>query len=206
MALEPEQSLGEYADKKHLQRFGDIRIQKGRFGEDTLFYAWDAIPRCRVERCAIYDDCPFEKRETKRCHVYVQFLKSLSVNIYRNYSHLVDEAKLYRIGLCLMPLYRMLCKLYIEEYAVEQVVNMDDKGVRRANPIFKEIRDTINAISREWRQIGLSPIALDSGGLLDPYEDGDPYIHEQAEEEEDERESQRNSKNKRKIHVRRKSE
>jgi hypothetical protein len=172
----------------HTRGFGSLRIQKGKLKEDSLFYSWDAVPMCRELDCPIVESCTYVKGPTVKCHVHYQFLKSLSVVLYRNFSDVLDESKLYRVGMHMMPLYKMLCKLLIEEHAVQNAVYEDGKGIRRAHPVFKEVRDTLQAISKEWRSLGLhSPGSagpgLPSEILKDPLEYGDPDFHASLEED-----------------------
>lgn len=169
-------ALADYADQKHIQRFGDVKIDKGRLDEDTLFYAWDAVNQCEQDACPIHDECPYAKKG--RCGVQANFLRSLSVMLYRNMYEEITELKLYRFGMSLMPLYKILSKLYIAEHAIRRPIYRDDKGVRRSNPIYKEIRDTLWAIDREWRRLGFTDGAPES--VEDPFENGDPHIHDQS--------------------------
>ena len=171
-------ALAHYADADHVNKFGDIRIYKGKLDEDTLFYAWDAVNQCNAEECPIFEDCKFEKKG--RCVVQANFLRSLSVMLYRNLYDNITELKLYRFGMSLMPLYKHLSKLYIEEHATRRVVYSDDKGVRRAEPIYKEIRDTLWAIDREWRRLGIEGSSAD-GLPEDPFQNGNPHIHDYEE-------------------------
>jgi hypothetical protein len=53
-----------------------------------------------------------------------------------------------------MPLYKILCKLKIEEMGVVQAV-LPGKYGARANPVYKEIRETIKLIAYMWKSIGL---------------------------------------------------
>jgi hypothetical protein len=175
MAIHDDAALASYADNKHIYRFGDLKIDKGKMDEDTLFYAWDAVNQCEGESCPIHDECPYAKKG--RCGIQANFLRSLSVMLYRNLYEEITEIKLYRFGLSLMPLYKILSKLYIKEHSVREPIYLDDKGVRRSNPIYKEIRDTLWAIDREWRRLGFSDGQPDT--VEDPFSEGDPYIHEE---------------------------
>lgn len=177
MAISDDAALSTYADGKHNWRFGDLKIDKGKFDQDTLFYAWDAVNRCEAESCPIYDECPYAKKG--RCGIQANFLRSLSVMLYRNLYDEITEIKLYRFGLSLMPLYKILSKLYIKEHSIRDPVYIDDKGVRRSNPIYKEIRDTLWSIDREWRRLGFSE--GQPGVVEDPFANGDPYIHDVEE-------------------------
>lgn len=170
----------------HLKNMGKFRLSKGEFTEDSLFFSWDAVPLCRELNCPIVEVCTYSKGPKVKCAIHSQFLKSLSVILYRNYSDVLDEPRLYRVGLHLMPMYKMLCKLLIEEHAVQNAVYLDNKGVRHAHPIFKEVRETLTCISKEWRSLGLDRFKGMGGGfgphmVPDPFEHGDPNFHASLE-------------------------
>lgn len=142
-----------------------MKISKGFFAEDTLFYAWDAVDFCSGTNCIATEVCPYTqsginkatgKFEQRKCAVQKNFLRSLSVILYRNYYEIISESQLYRIGMHLMPLYKMLSKLYIVELGVERVAYSDAKGMVRVHPVYKEIRETVKSISQEWHNLGLS--------------------------------------------------
>ncbi|MCP3681909.1 MAG: hypothetical protein GY861_04390 [bacterium] len=81
--------------------------------------------------------------------------------IFKNFSDVLDEPMLYQIGIHLMPLYKNLCKLKIEELGVKQAVTMNTKSGRdQINPIYKEIREHIKIIQMMWRDIGLKGAQL----------------------------------------------
>ena len=58
-----------------------------------------------------------------------------------------------------MPLYQILGRIKIEEATFHRVIYTDDKGRRKANPIFKELRETLKQIESVWK-------ALNLGGLM----------------------------------------
>ena len=171
----------------YLRNLGSLRLGKGKFNPDSLFFSWDAVPVCRELDCPIVEVCTYQKGPKVKCHIHSQFLRSLSIVLYRNFSDILDEPRLYRVGLHMMPLYKMLCKLLIEEHAVETVVYSDAKGVMRANPIFKEVRETLQSISKEWRSLGLDRLGGGGPGnfgppvIRDPFEHGDSDFHASLE-------------------------
>ena len=167
----------------NFQRLGDIKINKGKISGNTLFYAWDAVSLCSGERCPIIEYCPYAKNpKGGKCTLQYTFLKSLSVILFRNYGDSLDEVTLYQIGLGLIPLYKMLCKLYIQEYAVTKVVYADHRGDFKANPVYREIRDTLHCIRKEWRHLGLTPIS--TAELLDPFMEKSSDVEDEDEEED----------------------
>jgi hypothetical protein len=176
---EQKYDLHSIAGRQYNDHFGSLRIGKGKFNATSLFYSWDAVPYCRETDCPIVEMCTYAKGPTIKCQIHSQFLKSLSIILYRNFANVLDEPRLYRVGLHMMPLYKMLCKLLIEEHAIQNAIYTDDKGIRRANPVFKEIRDTLQAISKEWRALGLS--GASAIGVPDPFLNGDPNFHASLE-------------------------
>jgi len=179
------QDLNSIAGPAYAKGFGTQKLPKGKFNATSLFYSWDAVPMCRMNDCPIETTCPYQKGPAVKCQTHSQFLKSLSIILYRNFADQMDEPRLYRVGLHMMPLYKMLCKLLIVEHSIQDAIYLDDKGVRRANPVFKEIRDTLQAISKEWKALGLhgtSASAFAPTSIRDPLEYGNPDFHASLEE------------------------
>ena len=63
-------------------------------------------------------------------------------------------------GMHLMPMYRTLARLKIEELGVNNIITTSDTGRKQANPIYKEIRDTIKLIDSLWHSLGLTKFAV----------------------------------------------
>ena len=167
---EPNENSGYY-DEDSLQlaqpikdRY-ELKLSKGRLvkGSDIWVYAWDAVQDCRGEACPAANLCTYEWKG--RCSVEMSYIRAITDVVYANYSDELTEPLLWRIGTHLVPLYKMLCKLKIEELGTRGVTRVDDKGRVMVNPVFKEIRETLKAINNEWRALGLTSIG--DAGITD---------------------------------------
>lgn len=138
-------------------RLGSVGIKKGTYHELSL-YTWDAIPACTDTKCKANVICDFDRRG--RCTVMIQYLKGTSVMLFKNFGEVLDEPTFYRIGMHLMPLYRILCRLKIEELGITDIVRTTDTGRKQANPIYKEIRDTIKLVDQLWVSLGLTQYCM----------------------------------------------
>ena len=154
-------------------KMGQVGICRGEVGE-VLLYNWDAVQECIDEKCPAHSMCGYVRKG--RCTVQLQYLKSIGTIIFRNYEHLLTEPLLYRIGMHLTPLYKTLCRLKIQELGVKNIVNIDDKGIHRIHPVFKEIRETIKIIDMTWSKLGLNNMSFEAGGKELPVNgDGEYY-------------------------------
>ena len=84
----------------------------------------------------------------------------------------------------LMPLYKTLCKLKMEELAVTQPVFATIRGDRKADPVYREIRETMKIIMACWKDLGLSSMELGVGPRITPR--GDTGYEDEMFEEEPE--------------------
>ncbi len=148
-------------------RYGKITVRKGNYDELAL-YSWDAVPDCKDEMCKAHFMCDFDRRG--KCTTMMQYLKGTSQMIFKNFGEVLDEPTFYRVGMHLMPMYRTLSRLKIEELGVNNIITTSDTGRKQANPIYKEIRDTIKLIDSLWHSLGLTdyvvvevPDELDTG-------------------------------------------
>lgn len=136
-------------------RSGSLQVSRGAIGEgeDRInLYAWDATPRCTNEDCPATRMCHYQREG--RCRVASNYMQAATSVIIRNFANELDEPRLYQVGMHLLPLYRMLCKLKIEEVGVERAVSVGRYGPK-ANPIYKEIRETIKLLLHAWKSLGL---------------------------------------------------
>lgn len=133
---------------------GNDRLKKGELANGRLFYAWDAVHECSGDRCSIFDKCGYIK--TGKCAVQVKYLETFFSSVLNTYTHL-DDTVLYKMGMHLVPLYSQLCRLKIEEMSVTEIININEKGTRMINPIFKEIRETLKVIHLMWRDLDFCP-------------------------------------------------
>jgi hypothetical protein len=147
---------------------GHLRIEKGNLepGSDEIqLYQWDAVGECLNMNCNIVHLCNYDKNG--KCKAELKYLGSVNHMIFKNFSEVLDEPTLFRVGRHLMPLYKHLCKMKMYELQVTDVIWEDENGKLKAEPIYKEIRDTIKAIEAVWKSTGLSKfeIELDSPEL-----------------------------------------
>jgi hypothetical protein len=135
-----------------------MHIRKGN-EEGNPVVAWSAIMDCLRDRCRIEDQCHYQKKG--KCDVQVQFLQ-VTLEMIRMENPALKYNQAYRIGLHLVPLYKTLCKLYMDELAVSHPTYTTEKGTRQSHPVYKEIRDTLKMIMMVWKDIGLEGSAMSS--------------------------------------------
>jgi len=142
---------------------GTVRRKIGEIEEDgevkdvidkLSLYSWDVVQECGMKQCPAYVTCPLDK--DGKCGVMMQYLRATSAMFFNNFAEVLGEVEFYRIGMHMMPLYRMLCKLKIAEIGAVKVVISGVGGRKYINPIFKEVRDTIKLIESTWMSIGLN--------------------------------------------------
>jgi hypothetical protein len=136
----------------------EVELKVGRFGvgktkldAGKIMYTWDAVRDCDGDSCPAYIRCPHPKESY--CKMQVLYLESVLSLILSNY--VCSEPELYRIGMHLIPLYKILCRLKIEELGITTLIYETDKGNFSSNPILKEIRETIKSIDSAWKELGL---------------------------------------------------
>ena len=138
---------------------GDLSINRGKI-EDRHLIAWDTIQDCRDEECILTTMC-YYKREGK-CTLQMNYLRAVQNMVFRNFRDTLTETQLFRIGLHLIPLYKVLIKLKMRELVVDDVLTETTQGSLKAHPVFKEIRDTIKLIEMMWKSLNL--VGGTSGG------------------------------------------
>lgn len=135
-----------------------LGVSQTKQGRDLVrFSVWNVITPCRQEECPIYDDCPHDDRKIKggKCRVEQGYVNSIGDMVYRNFKGKFTEDQFFIIGMHVLPMYRHLCRLKIWEWSVREVMYEDDKGRRHLNPIYREIREQIKAISAQWKGLGV---------------------------------------------------
>ena len=144
--------------------FGNLAVGrgKGKISGNAL-WSWDALQGCTAEACPAADQCEFLKRDMSRygygpekCKVMGAYLKSVTTTILGTYEAQLDQGQLFRIGMHIMPLYKNLVKMKIEELGVLRVVNRDANGKLSINPLYKEIREYIKLIEQMWKSVGIA--------------------------------------------------
>lgn len=158
----------------HEMSAGKVRLYRGRAGEDDekRLFQWDAISKCDGELCIIAEQCEYVKKGN--CTLEMRYMKAISSVIMRNYGEHLDEPTLYRIGIHLVPLYKILIRLKMEELAAERLILLDAKDKAFAHPVLREIRDTIRLIEDVWKKLGLGekapepslPLSEDEGDYV----------------------------------------
>ena len=159
------------------QLLGKITIRRGYLpvqdytGKELTklaLFSWDVVPPCNGELCPANHLCDYTK-DLGKCLVTSTYLRAAAQTIFQNFSEILDEPTLYRIGIHLMPAYRTLCRLKIEELGVTKVISISSQGKPTANPIYREIRETIKLVEFLWEKLGLSKYqVLPPGANLEP--------------------------------------
>jgi hypothetical protein len=153
----------DYKTQSYRQTSGKLVVSKGNFGGDREMkqYMFDACPNCRVDECPAADICDYEttKENGTKCEFMKKYIGSIVDTIMRNMV-VESEFQLYRIGMHLVPLYKNLCRLQIEEMGVRRVVQLTPKGSWQIHPIYNEIRQHISMIEKTWRSIGIHDIMI----------------------------------------------
>ena len=157
---------------------GELSPLKGTFHGEFSLYAWDAVDDCLQAQCPIVAMCDYEKKG--KCTVQNQYVRSVTRMIFANYASKLDEPTFYEIGMHIVPLYKQLCKLLIYEMSVENVVRTTNQGGRQVNPIYKEIRATIQLLHKMWRELGLGSMAP-APGKPNPKEPTDDDYYDRLE-------------------------
>jgi len=140
----------------------EIELKVGKFGvgktkldAGKIMYTWDAVRECDRDSCPAFIQCPHPKESY--CKMQVLYLESVLSLVLSNY--VCTEPELYRIGMHLIPLYKMLCRLKIEELGISNYIYETDKGNFCSNPVLKEIRETIKTIDGVWKDLGMKGIS-----------------------------------------------
>jgi len=154
-------------------------------GELLLYYSLDYVSECD-DACPKFNKCP-EQNYGNKCTIMDEYLQGVSSVIFREYKKDLNEEMLWKLGMHLMPLYRFLCRLKLEESALRSVVGFSSKGTPWVHPIFREIRETIKSIEKTWLtvcpEIPMAP-NVRSKNYID-IEDGDPNYYAHLTEQED---------------------
>jgi len=196
MAIEPEypqpRTPSDYLSRHAQTRLYTMAPNKGKYlDSETLLSCWDPVDECKGEACPVYERCPYGSHRTTNkkkglCVVQRDYMRGVHTLMLRNFEDRMTEGMIFRIGQHLFPLYRTLIRINIEELAVESIVHTDDKGLKRANPIYREMRETIKQIEYIWKTLGFSepaPIPRKTGNELT----GNPDYYGDLEKDADRR-------------------
>lgn len=170
--------------------FGKMNISRGtgvildEFDEQKAkikLYSWDVLPMCRSDECPAAHYCHYltGKAEPERCWVIGKYIKHTVDVIFGNIGDKMTEAQLFRVGTGLIPLYRNLARLKIEEAGLVSPNIETVKGTPVPHPIYKEIRAYIKDIEALWKSIGIENLDfkynVPSGVEFSDEGDGDSY-------------------------------
>jgi len=159
--------MGEYLPQYYSTQIGKMGVTKGRMGEYEL-YSWDAVSDCLGENCSCYSACEYEKKG--KCRLQLNYLKGITNIIYRNYKEKLDEPTCFRVGMHLIPMYGILCRLKMEEMMVMSPVHNTKAGIK-IHPVYKEIRETIRGIENMWKNLGF--VGMMGGDMNPGFKGGD---------------------------------
>jgi len=110
------------------------------------------IPECNAA-CPLYETSACGQLHGEICSPIANYLQELAIFVKKQ-KHLTDKDHFF-VGMHIIPQYRMLCKMQIYEMSVTSMVRMTDKGSLVANPIYKEIRSTVDLLLKLWKSVGL---------------------------------------------------
>jgi len=156
--------LSQYYD----QKFGTLTISRGHHKGEKALFSWDITVECTDTACPASGVCEYER--VGKCKAMTLYLKGVTNVVIGEHIDELSESQLFRIGMHMVPLYRTLVRMKIEELGVGRIIQSDDKGKLSAHPIYKEMREQIKLIEMMWKTIGLHDIAcgvpLPDGDLL----------------------------------------
>lgn len=143
-----------------------------RAERNIVLYIWDSTPDCTatkekmeaydlwqeypdeyapVHLCKAHKICTYKK--VGKCATQVNYIKAIIKFVMENYGLTATESQFFQFGIHILPLYRMLCKMKVEELVVQDVVY--GEGVKKAHPIYREIRETMKLITQLWKDSGM---------------------------------------------------
>lgn len=143
--------------------FGELKLVRGtgvvvnrrnkKIGQMNL-YSWDVLPLCNGTDCPAAQLCDKSGDGLEKCFVIKKYLKHLCQIVFSNVGQYVTEMQLFRFGTLMVPLYRNLVRLQIEEAGLNSVMMATGKGLN-TNPIYKLIIMHIREIEKMWKSTGL---------------------------------------------------
>lgn len=150
---------------------GTVNIVKGQTKGGLPVVMWDICPICDPDTCPIQEVCPYT--QTGKCTVRMKYLGHVYETLHGQVTT-DDPMALFTIGFHMVPLYNQLVQFKMHEYGANVVCHTNN-GKSYINPIFKEIRETIKAISSAMKEINPS---LDRDLLRDKITHGDDGYYE----------------------------
>lgn len=132
---------------------------------------WSPNVSC-IGGCNRYSHCD-ERSDDGICLIAKEYMTHTINSIFPILRENLNPVTTFKAGLLLLPLYRMLCRLKIDEMGVGSTMYETARGEWKMYPIFAEIRKTISSIDRVWSSMGLSvpniSYACDLSGDPDHY-------------------------------------
>ena len=167
--------------------FGSLSVARGTGRSGNSLWSWDALQDCTGNDCPAAPSCQYLQKAKERgdeicdkCRVMATYLKSVSTTILGNYEDQMDEGQLFRIGMHIVPLYRNLIKMKIEEIGVRRVVTVAENGKMSINPLYKEIREYIKLIEQMWKSVGITGVMVSPPGDEEFHPDDNYYEEMEA--------------------------
>jgi len=159
---------------KFRKRQGTATTSKGTL-KGKNFHTWEIIPNCTANQgCPALSVCNYPKGDEYKCGVMKEYMTNITELIIKNYGDKLSEPDLYRVGMHLIPMYNMLCKVKIALSGVWNVSIVNSRGTTVVHPLMKEMREQIKSIERVWNSIGLGGIPEDKLPNVD-MRDGNLY-------------------------------
>jgi hypothetical protein len=137
-------------------RFGGVGGFRsyGKVWDGAVIEAMDLVPICQCEDCKLVH-CA-HRGKNKDCGVVKNYIYDI-ISLYRWGADYADNLAHQRLGMMVLPLWAQLARLLIEQYTIESLMVESVQGSRKVHPVFKEIRETISAISRLEVQYNIIP-------------------------------------------------
>ena len=132
-----------------INKTGQIKDSKDKLYD--LVY-WNAVQKCDPSSCGCTELCS-SSIAGKPCSVLSSYMGSVFDLMIRTFPGDISEDVIFRIGMHLVPLYKILCRLKMQEFNETEVMVRGKMG-RSINPIFEEIRKTIVSIEKTWQNLG----------------------------------------------------
>jgi hypothetical protein len=166
------------------------------------FAVWDYVAPCQGKKCILHNHCTYKDptagikgKHARKCGIERYYMGVVLKPFFELAEKLRDPFIMQWIGLHMVPLYGHLIKLKKYERSLGSPMEVTLKGDCRVNPVYREIRNVIVAIRKEWKYSGLVQAAKDEGylgamphplgNMSDDDIDGDPNYHDNLYGEED---------------------
>jgi hypothetical protein len=143
-----------------------MNIVKGTNDKGEVSYTWDVAQKCRLHLCPAKERCPFleHAKEGDDCKIMKKYLRAASLVLYDAQEDMTSVQR-YQVGMHIIPLYKTLCKMKIEEIGILDAVTMTSRGTMQVNPIYKEMREIIKVIDQVWKSIGVKAETVGTPGF-----------------------------------------